>query len=74
MKTNPDNAGKSKNKMISRKKAINKMGVTALTMTTFYFLETKAAAAESNVKTPIDSVENAQRLGGRRDGGSRTSR
>jgi hypothetical protein len=48
MKENDNNTkGKNSGSKINRKKAIKKMGITALTATSLVFLQTKAGAADS---------------------------
>ncbi len=50
-KTNKKNSGNK----ISRKQAIKKVGVTALTAASLMFLSTKKASAQSNSPTPPGS-------------------
>ncbi len=50
-KTNKQNSGNK----ISRKQAIKKVGVTALTVSSLLFLETKKASAASDSPTPPGS-------------------
>ena len=59
MKTNNSN-NKLFSKKISRKEAIKKVGVTALTTTSLLFLQTKARAQ--------DSLGSGENLGNRRGG------
>ena len=67
------NTNRFLSKKISRKEALKKTGITALTAATLFFLETKSAAATSP-STPLDTDSSAQSLGGTRDATRRPDR
>jgi len=52
MKKNKNKIAKALDKKITRKEAIKKTGITALTAASIFFLETKKSAADSNSPAP----------------------
>lgn len=68
MKNKKTTTSELNNKGITRKEAIKKAGVTALTATTLFFLDTKKSSATSPPPPTVttDTEQGAQKLGGTR--------